>query len=426
MEATATFEDNTLAKIVHLVEEAQEQKGRVQHFIERFGRRYSPTVLAAALALLIVPVLFGQPVVPWALRAIVLLVAAAPCALVMSTPVAAAAGIGTAGRHGVLIKGGVHLENLGRVAVVAFDKTGTLTEGVPEVTDIVSLTGGHPDEVLRLAAGVERLSEHPIAGAVVRKAQQRNAPVPSVSRFEALPGVGATGVIGAQRIRVGGPALLKDPGITVSPDLYHAAARLQEEGNTVITVAADQTVLGLIAVRDRIRPHARAAIRALRGRGIRTVMLTGDNVQTAQAIGREVGVDEIHAELRPDQKVEQVQRLERERGRVAMIGDGINDAPALAAATVGIAMGVAGTDAAIEAADVALMGDDLNTVAYALRLGGAARAISIQNILFSVLVLSVLIPGAVLGVLSVVAAVFAHEISELLAVANGLRVARQA
>ena len=425
MEAMATFEDNTLARIVHLVEEAQEQKGRIQDFIERFGRRYSPTVLAAALALLTVPPLFGQPFIPWALRAIVLLVAAAPCALVMSTPVAAAAGIGTAGRHGVLIKGGIHLENLGRVSVVAFDKTGTLTEGMPEVTNIISLTGGDAGEILRLAAGVERLSEHPVAGAVVRKAQERSEPLPTVAYFEALPGLGATGVIDQRRIRVGSLSLVSGAGIAVPPDAREQTLRLQEEGNTVIAVAADQTLIGLVAVRDKIRPHASAALRALRQIGIRTVMLTGDNAQTAKAIGREVGVDEIHAELRPDEKVEQIRRLEHERGLVAMIGDGINDAPALASATVGIAMGVAGTDAAIEAADVALMGDDLSKVAYALRLGRAARAISVQNILFSLLILGVLIPGAVLGALSVVAAVFAHEISELLAVANGLRVARQ-
>src|SRR5713226_1922716 len=423
VQATAGFEDNTLSRIVHMVEEAQEQKGRVQLLIERFGRRYSPSVLVAAGLLLILPPLFGQPLLPWAVRAVVLLVAAAPCALVMSTPVAAAAGIGIAGRHGVLIKGGIHLESLGRVRAVAFDKTGTLTEGRPEVTDVVPVADISPEELLRLAASAERLSEHHIASAIVGRAQEVGLALSPASEFEALPGLGARASVDGIAVLVGGPALLEAHG--VSPASAQAVwERLQAEGKTVVEVGADRALLGLLALRDRLRPDAKVMIAALHRMNVKTVMLTGDNARTAGAVARELGIDEFYASLKPEEKVEQIRRLERDVGVVAMVGDGINDAPALAAATIGIAMGVAGTDAAIEAADVALMADDLSKVGYALRLGRAARVISSQNIVFSILILSVLIPGALIGALTVVAAVLAHEVAELLAVANGLRVAR--
>lgn len=421
--ATASFDDNTLSKIVHLVEEAQQQKGRLQRFIDRFGRRYSPGVLVGALLLLVVPPIFSQPFVPWAIRAIVLLVAAAPCALVMSTPVAAAAGIGIAGRHGVLIKGGVHLENLGRVRVMAFDKTGTLTKGQPGVTDVVPVADIAPEELLRLAASVERFSEHHIASAIARHAQQAGRTARPATDFEALPGLGARASIDGRQVLVGSPALLQVHGIPTA-QAQQMLERLQAEGKTVVAVGTDHTLLGLLALRDRVRPEAKAAVEALHRAGIKTVMLTGDNPRTATAIGRELGIDEFHAGLTPEEKVQYIRRLEAEENVVAMVGDGINDAPALVAATVGIAMGVAGTDAAIEAADVALMADDLGKVVYAISLGRVARAISAQNIVFSLLVLSVLIPSALAGAISVVIAVIAHEVSELLAVANGLRVAR--
>src|SRR5713226_64095 len=415
VQATAGFEDNTLSRIVHMVEEAQEQKGRVQLFIERFGRRYSPSVLAAATLLLILPPLFGQPLLPWAVRAVVLLVAAAPCALVMSTPVAAAAGIGIAGRYGVLIKGGVHLENLGRVRVVAFDKTGTLTEGRPEVTDVVPVADVPAEELLQLAASAERLSEHPIARAIIRRAQQVGLALTPSSEFEALPGFGARASVDGRVVVVGGPALLQ--GQRISTVATHSTwERLQADGKTVVGVGADHALLGLLALRDRIRPQAKAGLAALHRMGIKTLMLTGDDSRTAAAIARELGIDEFYARLMPEEKVKHIRQLQSTGTVVAMVGDGINDAPALAAATIGIAMGVAGTDVAIEAADVALMADDLSKVVYALRLGKAARIISIQNISFSILILTVLIPGALIGVLTVVAAVFAHEIAELLAV----------
>jgi len=423
VEATAAFEDNTLSKIIHLVEEAQERKGRLQRFIERFGNRYTPAVLVAAVLLLLIPPLFGQPFLPWAFRAVVLLVAAAPCALVMSTPVAVAAGIGTAGRHGVLIKGGLHLENLGRVQVVAFDKTGTLTEGKPEVTDILPAAGTTREELLALAASVEQRSEHPIGRAIVGRAEEDGVAPQLIHDFEALTGLGVKARMSRTEVLVGSPALLEERKIPLG-EIRSEVERLQAEGKTVVAVGKDHSLVGLLALRDRVRPGARKVLRLLEQVGVKVAMLTGDNERTAAAIARELGIKHFHAGLRPEEKVQYVKRMERELGSVAMVGDGINDAPALAAATVGVAMGAAGTDAAIEAADVALMADDLEKVVYAVRLGRVARTISTQNIVFSLLILSVLIPGALIGVLSIVLAVVAHEGSELLAVANGLRVAR--
>lgn len=423
VEATAAFEDNTLSKIIHLVEEAQERKGRLQRFIERFGNRYTPAVLVAAGLLLLIPPLFGQPFLPWAVRAVVLLVAAAPCALVMSTPVAVAAGIGTAGRHGVLIKGGLHLENLGRVQVVAFDKTGTLTEGKPEVTDVLPAAGTTREELLALAASVEQRSEHPIGRAIVGRAEEEGVALQPVHEFEALTGLGAKARMSRTEVFVGSPALLAERKIPLG-EIQSEVERLQAEGKTVVAVGKDHSLVGLLALRDRVRPGARKVLRSLEQVGVKVAMLTGDNERTAAAIAKELGIRHFHAGLRPEEKVQYVKRMERELGSVAMVGDGINDAPALAAATVGIAMGAAGTDAAIEAADVALMADDLEKVVYAVRLGRVARTISTQNIVFSLLIHSVLIPGALIGVLSIILAVAAHEGSELLAVANGLRVAR--
>jgi Cd2+/Zn2+-exporting ATPase len=422
LEATATFEDNTLSKIIRLVEQAQSEKGRAQRFIERFGRRYSPVVLLTAVALVVLPPLIGLDWSTWATRAVVLLVAAAPCALVMSTPVAMASAIGTAGKNGVLIKGGIHLENLGTVRAVAFDKTGTLTRGEPVVTTIVAAPGWTEREVLARAAAIERFSEHPLARAVMAKAQNEGIEVPEAGDFQALPGAGARAVVGEVSLYVGSPALFQQLGARVPAELSDKIDELRDSGHTVVFVGTDEEVRGLLAIRDEIRPEAKDALQALREAGIEhIIMLTGDNQRTANAIARELGIDDVRAELKPDDKARIVKALAEEYGGVIMVGDGINDAPALAAATVGIAMGTAGTDAAIEAADVALMADDLRKVAYAVRLGRRARAISRQNIIFSLAVLAILIPGALTGWVGVSLAVTAHEVSELLAVANGLR-----
>ncbi|MFQ5443119.1 MAG: heavy metal translocating P-type ATPase, partial [Nitrospinales bacterium] len=420
--ATAAFQDNTLAKMIHLVQEAQEQKGRTQLFIERFGKRYSPFVLFSALLLIAIPPLLGLSLSDWATRAVVLLVAAAPCALVMSTPVAIAAGIGKAGQTGVLIKGGVPLENLGKIRAVAFDKTGTLTKGNPIITDIMALNGEEKD-LLQLAYSVEKFSEHPLARAIVKKAEETGIPGLKITGFTALAGEGVKASLGPTTVYVGKPGFFKRLGL-VNATLPQIE-RLKNEGKTIVLVGTGKKLAGIIAIRDEIRPQAKKVIEELHRIGIKTIMVTGDSELAAEGIAKELGVNEIRADLKPDDKVNAIKDLKVKYGAIAMVGDGINDAPALATATLGIAMGTAGTDAAIEAADVALMGDDLTKVLYAVNLGRTAKRISTQNIIFSLLVLAVLIPSALIGIMSVALAVFFHEASELLAVANGLRVARE-
>lgn len=419
--ATTDFRDNTLSKIIHLVEKAQEQKSKTQLFIEKFGVKYTPMVLLSALLLVAIPPLLGEEAIGWATRAVVLLVAAAPCALVMSTPVAIAAGIRRAGTKGALIKGGVHLENLGRLRAVAFDKTGTLTKGEPIVTDVIALDGDGRT-ILKLAYSVERFSEHPLAKAIVEEARRLGVEALDVVNFEALTGFGVRAEIEGETIYVGKPELFKELGVSIEhhPDVK----KLKRAGKTIICIGTKRSVKGIIAVRDEIRPQAREVIRNLHGMGIKVIMLTGDSEATAKAIARELGIDDVRAGLRPEDKIRAIENLEREYGAVAMVGDGVNDAPALARATVGIAMGAIGTDAAIEAADVALMADDLTKVAYAIHLGKKAKKVSNQNIVFSLAVLASLIPLALTGMINVAIAVTAHEASELAAVANGLRTAR--
>lgn len=421
IKATASFEENTLSKMIQLVEEAQEKKGKAQLFIEKFGNRYSPLVLLASLLLIVIPFILGWDVSKWAIRAVVLLVAAAPCALVMSTPIAVAAGIGIAGKHGVLIKGGMYLEDLGKIKAVAFDKTGTLTIGKPVVTEVIAFNGDK-DHVLKSAYSVERMSEHPLAQAIVEKARERNLTSYEITKFESFTGSGVKASVNGEVIYVGRPELFEELELNIE-HIKSDIEKLTQDGKTVMLIGTLEKINGIIAVRDEIRPEATEIISDLHSMGIKVIMLTGDNENTARAISKEIGIDDFKAELKPEDKIKAIENLEKEYGAVAMVGDGVNDAPALARATVGIAMGTAGTDAAIEAADVALMADDITKVSYAIRLGKRAKKISFQNIVFSLLILIVLVPSALLGILTVAIAVLFHEISELLAVANGLRVA---
>ena len=422
IEVTTTFENNTLSKIIHLVEEAQEQKGNAQLFIEKFGSRYTPVVLLGAVLLFVIPVFLGGDVAEWALRAVVLLIAAAPCALIMSTPIAVAAGIGSAGRKGVLIKGGIHLENLGKVRMIALDKTGTLTHGKPVVTDIVALTSSE-SELMRMAYSVERFSEHPLAKAIVERAREDELQPLEATEFKALTGAGVRAKISDDVVYVGKIELFQTLR-TELPDFSNVET-LENEGKTVVYVGTLQNIIGIIAINDDIRPKSQDFINELRRLSIGAVMVTGDNKRTAKRIATELGIENVKADLKPADKVEVIKQLEKEYGAVAMVGDGINDAPALASATVGIAMGTGGTDAAIEAADVALVGDDLLSICFAIDLGKRARQISRQNIAFSLLVLALLIPTAIVGILGPALAVAFHEASELLAVGNGLRVAKK-
>jgi Cd2+/Zn2+-exporting ATPase len=417
-------ENSTLARIIHLVEEAEGLKAPSERFVDRFARFYTPAVTVAAVLLTAVPpLLFGAPFETWFVRGLTLLVIACPCALVISTPVAVVSGITAAARNGVLIKGGVHLEALGEVEVFAMDKTGTLTAGHPEVTDVVPLDDGDPDELLALAAAVEAHSQHPVARAVVREARHRGLDPDRwrVEDFEDLRGKGVRARLDGREVRVGLPALFGG-----GSDLGDRIGRLRSQGKTTVVVGRPDRPLGLIAVADRPREEAARALRRLREAGVgRIVMLTGDNRATAGAIGDELGFDEVHADLLPEEKVERVRELEARYGPVAMVGDGVNDGPALAAATVGIAMGVAGSDAALETADVALMGDELDRLPYVFELSRRARGVIRQNIGASLGVKFLLAAGVPLGWVSLVVAVLVGDMGASLGVTgNSLRLAR--
>jgi len=419
--ATRTSADNTLARIIRLVEEAQASKGRSQRFIERFGHRYSPAVLAVGILLALVPALMGLDWQEWLTRATVFLVAAAPCALVISIPITLVAAIGTAGRKGILIKGGVHLENLARVRVVALDKTGTLTLGQPRVTAIVPLNGYRESEVLATAAALEARSQHPLARAVLdRAAEQGIEPVPA-ENFQSLTGAGASGRVQGKQCFIGSPALFTRKQVALT-DSEARIEDLQASGNTVVVVGTGQEAIGLIAIADPLRPEAAEAVADLKRAGIhKVIMLTGDNPRTAQAIAAQAGIDEVFAELKPEDKTHKVKELDQQYGRVAMVGDGVNDAPALAAAYVGIAMGAAGTDVALETADVALMADDLSRLPYLIRFSRRNWRVIRQNLVLSVMVIGSLVIGAVAGIFSLPVAVLAHEASEFVVIASGLR-----
>ncbi len=435
--ATRTVADNTLSRIIQLVEEAQERKGERQKFVERFGAWYSPAVLLAGVLIAVVPPLFfGAAWTTWILRATVFIVAAAPCALVISIPITMVAALGTAARNGILVKGGIHLEMLAQSRVVALDKTGTLTRGEPQVTDVIPWTtdGQEPvdeERVLLWAAAVEARSEHPLARAIVREGQRRELVPPPVEHFQALPGTGAVGVITDRRVLVARPSYFETYGAL--PDaLKKRVAELEDEGKTVVLVGvapatdgATPRVVGLIALRDVLRPNAKEAIAALRQVGItRIAMLTGDNPRAARAIARELGIDDVYAELSPEDKVRKVRELTARYGHVIMVGDGVNDAPALAEATVGVAMGAAGTDVALETADVALMADDLEKLAYAIHLARRTQRVVQQNLIFSAAVITVLVIGALAGRFTLPIAVLGHELSEFAVIASGLRMLR--
>ena len=419
IEVKKAYAENTLSRIIHLVEAAQEEKGKAQQWIERFGRRYSPAVLLTAIAMLIVPWLLGLPVDYWAGRAVVLLVAAAPCALIMSMPMAMAAGIGAAGRRGILIKGGAHLEHLALIKVVAFDKTGTLTLGRPAVTDVISV-GISEHELLIALAGLESNSQHPLARSIVAEASARGLKPLVMNDFRSLIGAGAQARHGSALWAVGSPKWALATGLDLEKHSAPITA-LQESGKTVVIVSANDELRGIVALQDTIRPEARTSVAALHSIGIKTVMLTGDNPRTGNHIASQIGIDEVRADLKPEDKVAALADLERKHGPVLMVGDGVNDAPALAAATCGMAMGVGGSDAALEAADVALMNNDLMKVTEALVRGQRARRISRQNIVLSIAVLAGMVPLALVGAIGVTVAVVVHEIAELLAVANGTR-----
>ncbi len=425
VEATRTFQDNTISRIIHLVEEAQEEKGEEQKIIQRFGRRYSPAVLITGVLIALAPPLFGGDWSTWIIRATVFVVSAAPCALVISVPITIVAAIGTASRRGVLIKGGVYIERLAATRVLCFDKTGTLTRGKPELTDLVALEGVGTRHLLKLAASAEQRSEHPLAGAILQSARRQDLSLEEPSSFEAIPGQGLRATIEGETVVIAKPDFFRETHTADLDALSERINGLQEEGKTVIVVGGEERLFGLLAVRDEIRPNAAEALKALRAIGLRKlVMLTGDNAGTAGAIARELGLDEFYTDLSPEGKAVKVKELNKEFGTVAMVGDGVNDAPALAAAAVGIAMGAAGTDIALETADVALMADDLSKLEEAFLLSRKAHKLIRQNLWLSAIVLGVLVAGAVSGLFTLPIAVVGHELSELVVISNGLRMFR--
>ena len=416
--------DRTLDRVVKLVEEAQTQKAPTEQFVDRFSSVFVPCVLVADVLLIVVPPLLN--LLPWSAsfyRGMALLVAASPCALALGTPSAVLAGIAQAARRGVLIKGGAHLENLGAVKAMAFDKTGTLTVGKPEVTDVVPASGVEANELLAVAAAVEARSQHPLAEAVVRKADSdKVAHGGQVGELQSLTGRGVRSSVDGKTVEIGNLRLWREDKVTVPDEIAKTVERLSAEGKSILVVRQADRWLGTIAVADQPRGSVRESLDALRKLGIeRIVMLTGDNKGVGEAIGKLVGVDEVKAELMPEDKVTTVRELVQRYGKVAMTGDGVNDAPALANATVGIAMGGAGTAVALETADVALMGDDLGKMPFAVGLARQASAVVKQNLYISLTVVAVLVVATVTGLLRIGPAVFFHEGSTLVVIANSLR-----
>jgi Cd2+/Zn2+-exporting ATPase len=420
VEVARPYQDTTLARVIRQVQQAQAAKGHAQRFADRFGAVYTPTMFVLAIAVVVIPSLAGGDPRTWVYRALVVLVVSCSCALVISVPTAVVAAITRAARDGILVKGGVHLEALGRVRAVAIDKTGTLTVGRPALTDVVSAPGLSDEEVLGLAAAVEAASEHPLADAIVRGARNRGIEVASATDLRATPGVGVRATAAGRRLFVGRPT---ENGSGWAADRI---AGLEAQGRTAVVVAEDDVILGVLAVADELRPDAREVIDQLRRLGVdHVVMLTGDNDRVAAAIASQVALDDWHSRLLPEDKTDAVTRLRHRYGSIAMVGDGVNDAPALATADVGVAMGAAGSDVALETADVALMADDLRKLPQAIAISRRAMANVRQNIVLSLVVVAALVAAALSGRLSLTTGLLLNEGAALLIIANGLRLLRR-
>jgi len=427
VKVTKRTDETTLAKMIDLIEEAQAERAPSQAFIDRFARYYTPFIIIFALFIAIVPPLWmGGAWLDWVYRGLAVLVIGCPCALVISTPVAIVTAIGNAARRGVLIKGGVYLEQIGRLRAVAFDKTGTLTKGKPAVTDIIVYEGKR-ERLLAVAAAIEKRSQHPLASAVVRQAKEEGVSfldVP-VDEFQSLTGQGVKAVVGNETYYIGSPSLFVDMLGRLPDEVEQRIAAFRQEGKTVMAIGTASRLLGLIAAADQLRSSASDTIKAMQRLGVKEVaMVTGDHEQTAQAIGRQAGVSDIRAGLLPEQKLAAIRELKQRYGMTAMVGDGVNDAPALAAADVGVAMGGAGTDTALETADVVLMADDLRQLPYTIRLGSRTLAIIKQNIAFALGLKVLALIAAVPGWLTLWLAVFADMGATLLVTLNSMRLLR--
>ncbi|MCE9619133.1 MAG: heavy metal translocating P-type ATPase [Planctomycetes bacterium] len=415
--------ESTMARMILLVEDAQHQKGRTQRAAEAFTRVYVPCVVAGTIAAIFVPSQLGWlPFDQSLLRAIAMLVGASPCALAISTPAAVLSGVARAARSGVLIKGGLHLEGLATIRAIAMDKTGTLTNGRPQIVGVFLAEGVDERRLLEAASAIEQRSEHPIAKAIVRAAEAKQIRVAPAENVAAIKGKGVSGSVAGRVIQVGSARLMLEQGAALPEAMKSELARHDTEGHTVVVLSLEEKVLGFIALADRPRAEAAEAIRLLHELQVRPiVMLTGDRKGVAQAIARDVGVDEVEAELLPEDKINRVKALLDKHHAIAMVGDGVNDAPALAMATVGIAMGRGGTDVALEAADIALMADDLQRIPFAIALARFARRVIRQNVAVSMGMVFILIPLALSGAIGTTLAVIMHEGSTVAVVINGLR-----
>ena len=426
VESTRPAEETTLARLVRMVEEAQERRAPSERWVDRFARVYTPAVMAAALLVfLLPPLLAGGLWGEWFYRALVLLVIACPCALVISTPVSIVAALASAAHHGVLVKGGLYLEIPGRLRAVALDKTGTLTRGRPAVVEVVPLADHDEAGLLARAAALEARSVHPVAHAILAHARERGVAVRAAEDLQMLPGRGAVGRLDGREYWLGSHRYLEQRG-QETPEVHRLLEAMSAAGRTAVAVGTGGHVCGLLAVADPVRPEAAAAVAALHKLGVRPiVMLTGDNPGTAAAIGRAAGVDEVQADLLPAEKVAAIEELVARHGQVAMVGDGVNDAPAMARATLSVAMGAAGSDAAIETADVALMSDDLGKLPWLVRHSRRTLAVIRQNVAFSLLVKAIFVVLTFAGFASLWAAIAADMGASLLVIANGLRLLRE-
>jgi len=428
VEVTKLARDSTMARVIQMVEEAQAQKSPTQEFAHRFTRIFVPSVLLGVVLVITVPPLVGW--LPWReslLRGITMLVAASPCALAIATPSAVLAGVAQGARSGVLIKGGVHLENLGALDAIALDKTGTITRGRPEVTNVIPFNEAEENELLRVAASVESRSEHPLAQAILRRAEAMGlGDLAQAEGLQSLTGRGVMANLNGGVVRIGNLKLFETgDGRSIPEELVAQVELLEEQGKTTMLVQVEDRFLGILGLADEPRGTARATLEQLRSLGIKAlIMLTGDNERVATSISEQVGLTEYRANLLPEEKVAAIKVLLDRYGRVAMVGDGVNDAPALATSTVGIAMGASGTDVALETADVALMADDLSRLPFAVGLSRQARRIIRQNLIISLGVILLLIPAALLGMASIGPAIILHEGSTLMVVANALRLLR--
>ncbi|MBN6189196.1 cadmium-translocating P-type ATPase [Aneurinibacillus sp. BA2021] len=428
VQVTKRVEDTTISKIIHLVEEAQAERAPSQAFVDRFAKYYTPAIMILALGIAIIPpLLTGGSWSEWIYRSLALLVVGCPCALVISTPVSIVTAIGNAAKNGVLIKGGIHLEEAGRLSAIAFDKTGTLTRGVPEVTDFIIFGDKNENELLAIAAVIEKGSQHPLASAIIRKAENEKVDISlEVDEFNSITGKGVKAKIAGELYYIGSPKLFAELNASnLTEDISNQVEALQKQGKTVMVLGTEQQILALFAVADEVRDSSKNVIQQLHNLGIKkTIMLTGDNRATAEAIGSQLGVAEVKAELLPQDKLEFIKQLRKEYGNVAMIGDGVNDAPALAASTVGIAMGGAGTDTALETADIALMADDLGKLPYTMKLSRKTLTIIKQNITFSLGIKALALLLIVPGWLTLWMAIFADMGATLIVTLNSLRLLR--